>query len=159
MTRFEWCVKQVLDAEGNATVTNDPDDPGGLTKFGISQRAYPLLDIANLTRDEAVAIYARDYWQAAHCVFLPEPIDFYVFDSAVNQGAGYAVRQLQEVLGVSVDGVFGRRTRAAVNDADRHELGALFMAERALDYAALAKFSKYGRGWLKRLFLVAAAHS
>ncbi len=42
---------------------NDPDDPGGETMFGISRRSYPHLDIFNLTRDDAIGIYYRDFWQ------------------------------------------------------------------------------------------------
>jgi len=40
----------------------DPDDPGGMTKYGICARSYPSVDIKNLTQDQAVAIYYRDYW-------------------------------------------------------------------------------------------------
>ncbi len=42
---------------------DDPADPGGETNFGISKRSYPDLDIKALTRDEAIAIYYRDFWQ------------------------------------------------------------------------------------------------
>ena len=41
----------------------DPDDPGGMTKYGICARSYPSVDIKNLTRDQAVAIYYWDFWQ------------------------------------------------------------------------------------------------
>ncbi|MBI5843910.1 MAG: hypothetical protein HZB23_04475 [Deltaproteobacteria bacterium] len=40
---------------------NDPADPGGETRFGISRRAYPNEDIKALTRERAAEIYYRDY--------------------------------------------------------------------------------------------------
>ena len=51
---FLTCVKIVLDHEGY--VSDDSNDPGGLTKYGISSRAYPELDVSELTQDEAIAI-------------------------------------------------------------------------------------------------------
>lgn len=157
MSRFDTCVERVLVIEGG--LVNDPDDPGGLTKYGISQRAYPMLDIANLTREQAIEIYRRDYWDKSHAGQLPVPVDAYVFDSAINQGAGYAIKQLQEVVGTKPDGIFGPITLRMVWYGDRKETGALYLAERAIDYMALMKFSKYGRGWLKRLFILAAEGS
>ena len=50
---------------------HDSRDPGGETKFGISKRAHPDLDIANLTRDQAGAVYRRDYWDRLRCFDLP----------------------------------------------------------------------------------------
>ena len=48
--------------EGGAIVTNNPADQGGLTKYGISQAAYPGVDIENMTADTAKGIYGTDYW-------------------------------------------------------------------------------------------------
>jgi lysozyme family protein len=156
MNRFDWCVDQVLDAEGGAAITNDQDDPGGLTRWGISKRAYPDLDIESLTREEAVAIYRRDYWDAVHAGELPAPLDHYVFDCAVNQGTQRAAHFLQLVLRVPIDGVIGPLTLKVARTSNIAEISALFMAQRAMHYATLATFPKYGRGWMKRLFLVAA---
>ena len=44
MPIFEQAFAIVAGEEGG--LCRDPGDPGGLTKFGISQRAYPGLDIA-----------------------------------------------------------------------------------------------------------------
>ena len=60
MNLFDRALAAVLDWEG--AVTNDAADPGGLTKYGISQRAYPSLDIASLTVEQAAVIYHQDYW-------------------------------------------------------------------------------------------------
>ena len=48
---FEEIIDNVLESEGG--YVNDKDDPGGETNMGISKRAYPDLDIKNLTREEA----------------------------------------------------------------------------------------------------------
>lgn len=157
MTRFEYCVDKVLAREGG--LVNDPNDPGGLTKFGISQRQYPTLDIASLTREDAVAIYFRDYWQPSRAASLPPPLDLYLFDGAVNQGIGPSVRRLQLAVGAVQDGVIGPHTLYAIDQLGVVEAGALFMATRAMAYASLPTFQRFGRGWLKRLFIVAAEGS
>jgi lysozyme family protein len=105
---FTRAVSEVLASEGGET--NDPRDPGGHTKFGISKRAYPLVDIGKLTQDDAIAIYFKDYWLAASCDKFPASVAGVLFDSAVNQGVGRAVQMLQASLGATVDGVVGPDT-------------------------------------------------
>ncbi len=59
---FQKAVDDLIDNwEGGYNVA--PADPGGETNMGISRRSYPDLDIRHLTRDQAVAIYFRDFWQ------------------------------------------------------------------------------------------------
>ena len=86
---------------------NHPNDPGGETRFGISKRAYPLLDIKVLTLDQAKAIYRRDYWIPAGCDRVPEALRFDVLDMAVNSGVKVAIQTLQRALGVRDDGLIG----------------------------------------------------
>lgn len=69
---------------------NDARDPGGETNFGISKRSYPRVNIRDLTRDDAVAIYRRDFWDASNCDALPAKLAVALFDCAVNQGPGIA---------------------------------------------------------------------
>lgn len=156
MTRFEWCVERVLHIE-TEELTDDPDDPGGLTKFGISQHAHPDVDIVNLTRESAIELYRRRYWEPVRAELLPLPLDYYVFDCAVNQGVDRAARTLQRVVRVPIDGIIGPTTIGAAWNAPRAETAARYLTKRALHYAALPTFPKYGEGWFKRLFLVAAA--
>ena len=68
--------------------TNNPVDPGGETKYGISKRAHPNEDIKNLTPERALAIYDEEYWTKAGCDSIPFPLNVVVFDSAVNCGVG-----------------------------------------------------------------------
>ena len=103
METFDRCVRAVLSEEGG--LSDHPQDPGGLTQYGISRRAYPDLDIRRLTMDEVIEIYRRDYWNPVHGTDLPASLALLVFDAAVNQGAGTAARLLQKAVGVREDGV------------------------------------------------------
>lgn len=91
MTLDAWdiAVNFTLTAEG--ILSDQPGDAGGLTKYGISKAAHPELDIASLTRDDAIAIYKREYWDACKCDALPVPVAIAMFDFAVNSGASRAV--------------------------------------------------------------------
>ena len=84
----------VLSHEGG--YRNRPSDPGGATKYGISARSYPQLDIPRLTRDEAISIYKRDWWDAyGYARIGNRLLRVKVFDLAVNIGPGRAHRFLQ----------------------------------------------------------------
>lgn len=145
---FERAVEFVLSEEGG--YSNDPQDPGGETNFGISKRAYPGLNIASLTRSEAVEIYRRDYWDRLPA--LPPGIAVAVFDFAVNAGISRSIKTLQAAVGVNADGFVGPITRTALGQLSDSAVLALFSAERALFYAGLPGFGRYGRGWLRRTF-------
>lgn len=133
---WDKAIDFVLRMEGGSEAENDPNDPGGLTKFGISKKAYPGEDIAALTLERARELYRRDYWQACRCDELPSPFAVAVFDTAVNQGVGRAKRLLQIALGVTVDGVIGDKTLAAAHKAGRRQVKK-FLAERLASYARL----------------------
>lgn len=150
---FDRAFELVVGLEGG--YTNDPRDPGGETKYGLSKRANPDLDIKNLTLDQAKAAYAERYWTPARCDELPWPLGLYVFDAAVNQGGGAEILMLQRAAGVAQDGILGVGTMKAITSADPDELCNLFMAIRALRYTGTRNFDIYGRGWFKRLFSVA----
>lgn len=85
---FETAFKEVIAYEGG--YVNDPRDPGGETKFGISKKAYPKLDIKGLTPEKAKEIYRRDYWDPLKLEDLNAEAALFVFDTAVNQGLGTA---------------------------------------------------------------------
>lgn len=148
---FDVALNLLIAAEGGAV--EDPRDPGGATELGIAVASHPQAHAdGRVTIDEARDIYRQNYWFAARCNELSWPLAAFVFDAAVNQGVPAAVRMLQKAAGVAQDGVFGRKTMAAVANADQKELAALFMSERALRYYGTRNFDIYGRGWLKRMF-------
>lgn len=155
MTDFARAVAIILKLEGGDKVITDT---GGLTKYGISQRAYPDLDIRSLTQKQAEDIYERDYWDAVKAGEMVWPLNLFMFDAAVNQGSGAAIRMLQDAAGgLSIDGILGAKSLRRIRQQDPDELAALFMAKRALRYAGTRKFDKYGYGWLARLFRVVSA--
>ena len=130
---------------------NDAHDPGGETNFGIFRRSYSRVNIRDLTRDDAIAIYRRDFWDASNCDALPEKMAVARFDCAVNQGPGIAPKLLQKALGVTPDGVIGPRTLAAADRADVDELLIQFISWRLRRYAFTANASTYMRGWSVRI--------
>lgn len=111
----------------------DAQDPGGETKYGISKRAYPALDIRNLTLEQAKAIYKRDYWDRMGCDARKWGPALVLFDCAVNQGVAKATQLLGQVATSSQPFIIA------------------FQAERALHYASLPTFARFGRGWMRRL--------
>jgi lysozyme family protein len=149
---FDKAFAAIVGVEG--VYSNDPKDPGGETKFGITKRSYPQLDIKALTLADAKSLYLKDYWGPIHGDDIPWPLAMFVFDAEVNQGRGAAIKLLQKSLGVKQDGSFGPSTVKAVAKANHQELCSLFMADRALRYTGTRNFDTFGRGWLARLFRV-----
>lgn len=149
MNWFEQCFTQLIHHEGG--YVNNPKDPGGETKYGISKRSYPDVDIANLTLDQAKAIYLRDFWQRARCDELPPAIAFLVFDCAVNSGIGQAIRFLQRALGVADDGQIGPMTIAAVGRVDAESLAARFCGQRLEFMTKLTTWDVFSKGWARRI--------
>ena len=151
-TSFERAFEFLMEIEKG--YVNDPRDPGGETKFGISKRAYPNLDIAALTEDDAKGIYLADYWEPCRCDELPPDVALAIVDCAVNQGQGIAPRILQQALKVKIDGIIGEVTLAAVNAADPQELLIDVLSWRGRRYGFTAGTETYLRGWLRRLFVL-----
>ncbi len=145
---FEKAVTFVLAYEGG--YSHDERDPGGETNFGISKRSYPSLNIKTLTRDDAIAIYQRDYWNACKCGQLPSPIALMVFDCAVNQGVATAAYLLQEAVGVQQDGIVGTMTIAAARRINLKTAISSYFAGRCQRYATAKNVHIYGKGWFKR---------
>lgn len=148
-TWFDQCVDKVLSHEGG--YVNNPSDPGGETQWGISKRAYPHLDIKNLTRDAAIQIYRRDYWDRAQCDKLPPTLAYLLFDCAVNSGIGQATRFLQRAIGVADDGQIGPLTIAAVQRYDQESLCARYIGQRLDFMSRLSVWDVFSKGWARRL--------
>lgn len=149
MAKFEDAIGHVLANEGG--YVNDPTDPGGETKYGITKRTYPNLDITNLTVADAEAVYKRDFWRFDGIV--DQSVATKIFDAYVNMGHN-AIKIMQRVVGTAVDGVYGHDTEAKINAygavalliAYRQKLASYYL-DLIADHPALAK---YKNGWLKR---------
>ena len=151
MDTFPECLQIILAEEGE--ISNHRQDPGKLTHYGISQQAYPHLDIARLTLQQASAIYLNDYWNPVRGDLLPAGLDLMVFDCAVNQGSTTAAVLLQQTLGIKADGSIGPITLARASQAIP-DLLISFAAERALRYELNPNEATFGRGWYRRLFRI-----
>jgi lysozyme family protein len=149
---FNKAVEIEIEKEGGATITRDPDDPGGVTKYGISKRSYPHLDIENLTKEDAIEIYRTDFWDKLFLDDFPPTLRLIVFDSAINQGVAAAAGMLQAVVGTKVDGKIGPQTIAKVEASNLHRVIKLFSTARLNRYRRHPKWKKYGDGWTNRLF-------
>jgi lysozyme family protein len=159
MPMFEQAFAVVIGHEGG--YVDNPHDPGGETKFGISRRSYPKLDIRNLTLDQARTIYRADYWAKAYCDQMPPALALLQFDSAVNNGIGQAARFLQLALGVTADGIIGPATLAALKKAvgvgtpaTVDALCAEVLARRIVFHASLSAWQTFGLGWSRRLAML-----
>lgn len=149
---FIQAVNLILSYEGG--YVNHSHDPGGATNYGISQRAYPELDIENLTREGAMKIYLKDYWLKVRADKLPQDLRLMVFDCAVNQGVSTARKTLQKVLGVKVDGIIGPITLKAAETTPTVLTIDKFAMERLKLYTGLRTWEHFGKGWSKRLLEV-----
>ncbi|MEE8288904.1 MAG: glycosyl hydrolase 108 family protein [Nitrosomonadaceae bacterium] len=112
-------IKDIIRREGG--FVNHPNDRGGPTKYGITQKTLSnyrkhevtIDDVRDMKTDEAEAIYAKNFYQQPHIDKLPEELQPFVFDSAAHHGPYTAITFLQRACGVIEDGICGPRTRAA----------------------------------------------
>lgn len=151
MTGKVWktAINHTLELEGG--YVNDPNDSGGVTKYGISKKAYPDLDIPNLTLAQAMEIYRRDYWERCKCDYIPDALSVAVFDFAVNSGIKTAIKKLQIALGVTADGIIGNQTVGACNRLPIKKVLDDYMDLR-LDYLmSLKSWKHFGKGWGNRV--------
>lgn len=110
MTDLIWPVAIDMLLENEGGYVCNKNDKGGETKYGISKKAYPSLDICNLTEEQAKDIYFKDYWYRCKCNYMPDALSVAVFDFAVNSGTKRAITYLQMALGVKADGIIGNQT-------------------------------------------------
>ncbi len=135
---------------------NDPDDSGGVTKYGIAQNAHPEIDVKTMTWPDAMRIYERNYWVASGADRIQDRrIAVAHFDAAVNLGTKQAGKLLQRTVGVDDDGVVGPQTLAMVDvsNADQTLFG-LIARRRQLYYTIVDRKptqAKFLSGWLNRL--------
>lgn len=165
-SNWQKCARIVGVAEGG--YTNDRRDPGNWTggkvgkgkllgtKYGIAANTFPHLDIPNLTKGEAVAIYKKHYWDIARCDDLPVGLDLAVFDFTINSGVEEAVEQLQVLLKAKKDGAMGGNTLARVKILDKQAGKIEQLIEDYLDsrwafMRSLSNFKVHGGGWKKRI--------
>jgi len=149
MADFYQAIPITLANEGG--YVNDPNDPGGETKYGISKRRYPNLDIKNLTVADATAIYLRDFWLFGGLV--SQAVANKMFDMYVNMEHA-VIKIAQSIINVPVDGVYGPHTETAINASDPVLFLPNLKAHLATHYRAIAMANpneaKFLNDWLRR---------
>lgn len=157
--RFEKAFENLIKEEGG--YVNNKSDPGGETKYGISKRSYPNIDIKSLTLDDAKKIYHTDFWQKIRGDDLPsDHVACEALEQSVNMGIKTAVSFMQ-ISGVAsgcsidVDGRMGDKTLECLNTMDGSSLLMSIKALAILFYKRLARerppMQKFLKGWIKRV--------
>jgi lysozyme family protein len=156
--RFPRAFALVAVHEGG--YVNHPDDPGGATNRGVTQRTYdahrdrrgqPRRDVRQITDAEVQAIYRGQYWNAVKADDLPPGVAYCVFDAAVNSGPGRAARWLQEVIGARVDGVVGNETISKARSANASQVINRYCDRRLAFMQSLRHWNTFKNGWTRRV--------
>lgn len=155
--KFDFAIEFLFKHEGGTNT--DPLDRGGITKYGISQKQYPNMNILQLTKGQAAEIYHHDYWLSNKCDEFPQELATVLFDTGVNCGQVSAASWLQEVLvskgcAMKVDGIIGGVTIGHSRRYDSYNLAMGVVAHRLERYVRLTgkhpKQLKFIRGWINR---------
>ena len=153
MKNFNEIIEKVLEHEGG--YVNDPKDLGGETKYGITKRFYPDVDIKNLTIEQATEIYKKDYWDKNKVESLPQNLWHIYFDMCVNMGKRTAVKVLQRAAvnkgrDIEVDGGLGPMTIGALKGVELDRVRA-FRVKYYVDLiTARPEQEKFYLGWFRR---------
>ena len=151
MTDLIWNKAFELVILNEGGYVNDPYDKGRETKYGISKKQYPHVDIPSLTVEQARDIYHEDYWCRYKCDCLPDAVGLVLFDSIVNSNAKRMIKFLQECLNVSADGIMGNQTIGACNRLPLKKIINDFLDKRLAYLMTLSDWKRYGKGWSNRI--------
>ena len=150
---FQQIFDRLIGHEGG--YVNDPHDTGGETIWGITKHTARengyLGAMRAMTREQAFKIYYSAFWLRYQCDKMPEAVAYQFFDTAVNHGLGNASRMLQRAVGVVDDGKIGQITLKAIRDMSISDVIMHLAAERLEFYCKLNNFSRYGKGWVRRV--------
>ena len=137
--------------EGGSAITNTKGDKGGFTKYGIAQASHPTLDIKNLTEEQAIKIYNKEYWTPAHCPDLKSELQYIHFSCTVNCGVGAAAKILQKAAKVNADGVIGAETLNAAKNVTIQEYAIEWSNRYNEIIERDATQAKWQKGWQNRI--------
>lgn len=160
---YDEALRRLLVHEGG--YSNDPGDPGGPTKYGITIIDYRKYinprgtanDVKNMTVDQAKIIYRAHYANPLHFDDLPSGVDYAVFDYGVNSGISRAAKVLQRLVGAGVDGVIGNETLTKTAKRNPKQLINAICDERLRFLQGLSTWRIFGKGWGRRVSEVRAA--
>lgn len=150
---FDEAFEKLLGHEGG--FADHPADPGGRTKWGVTERVAREHgyqgDMRDLSVDEARRIARIAYWDAVRADSLPPRVRYIAFDGAYHSGVRQSARWLQRALGVAEDGVIGPVTIAAARAADESALATRVLAQRLRFLTSLGNWPSFSRGWTRRI--------
>lgn len=150
---FDEAFTKLLGHEGG--YVDHPADPGGATKWGVTQRVAREHgyqgEMRLLPQETAKVIARRAYWDAVQADSLPPSVRFDVFDAAYNSGPRQAIKWLQRAVFVSDDGIFGPKTLMAAQSYAGPAIAARFNGHRLNMLADLHTWPAFGRGWARRV--------
>ena len=159
---WDECFAMVIKSEGG--FVNHPKDPGGMTNLGVTRSAWEAFINRKVTEDEMRALtpelvkpfYKALYWDRIKGDVLPDGVDYAAYDLAVNSGPHRAAQYLQEIAGVTADGMIGPKSIEAIKSCDAKET-ADAICDMRLDFLKrLATFDTFGKGWTDRVARVKA---
>ncbi len=134
-----------------------PGDPGGETKFGISKKSYPSLDIKNLTREQARRIYRHDWMDKYQLEQIAnQDILNHVFSLLINMGPFHDFTIVQRAvnncgISIQIDGRQGPEMFAAINRCAAHQLLHDEITIEAIRYYISLKKPQFLAGWINRV--------
>jgi lysozyme family protein len=135
--------------------TNDPNDRGGETKYGIAKNANPTIDITHLDWEGAKAVYYSHYWLNSKCDKINGRIAALQFDGSVQHGPSTSAKFIQRAIGVTDDGVIGPATLSILNTKDPIAACNSVCDQRNKYYSDIVTHNpiqiKYLSGWLRRV--------
>lgn len=150
---FGTAFQLLLGHEGD--FSDHPADPGGKTRFGVTEAVAREFgyqgDMRELPVELAQKIYLQRYWKPISAEDLPPGIRYIMFDAAVNSGPRQAALWLQRALGVEADGVIGPKTLAAAYAQDTNALRMRLLAQRLRFMTGLSNWPAFSRGWARRV--------
>lgn len=168
MADFNTSLQVVLTHEGGA-YTNDPNDRGGPTKWGITIPDIPgatAATIQALTQEQAGEIYSKKYWAPLRCGEIQaQGIATVFFDIGVLRGLTGATTAMRSALGLHLPPVaWGHLDDVTLNaiNADPFPLQLAFDFLWAVDQTFIARVAadatqaKFLPGWLRRTHHLAA---
>lgn len=150
---FEKAFEKLLGHEGG--FVDHPRDPGGATRYGITQRVARAHgyqgDMRELPVAEAKRIARVAYWDAVRADEVPDAVRYDLFDAAYHSGPEQATKWLQRAAGVDDDGKLGPKTLLAVRVADPQLLAKRFNGHRLRFLTDLKTWDAFGKGWARRV--------
>lgn len=150
---FDKAFERLIGHEGG--YVDNPKDPGGRTKFGITERVARANGYAgsmrDLSLDTAKQIAKTEYWDKVKADSFHPAVAFNLFDIAYNSGPTRAIKILQEAIGTTPDGIIGRLTIAAAGRMSTMDIIACMCAIRIDFYTSLSTWPEFGKGWARRV--------